>query len=783
MATNAFQALEDLQTAINNLNTIIQGGENDSVILDGESVPSVRKSIADAYDEIKAMVEGQLPYRYLADLVLFGEPAVDENGNYPLARVFDDGEDNGLYFYDGSAWVRSDYDPVGDLSLLVDDINARTDGIFDDVDNRTAGLESEELAPESGYVFAITDKTTKRALLAIRKSDGKIIGKFQVDGSSLSESLVEELFANSRAPITVPAHESRSVSVSTGVKTHRSDVAFAWVPFASYETYMISGVDDFSHQFRRRTLRPVANRYVGTWSPGLVQSSGELIRRIDHDDNLPDASDYNAGDYMVFRRRGGGSRDFGGTIGVLQQGDLLVSDGVDWIPQYAPTTDGASQIQAYGSWWRVSAAGWFSCVYYDVDDVILSFGGSYYKEFAKRMPGDWINWGEIDASVGVAPSSPLEESCWQVSSPGTIGGIELELDDWLIYMGGTFGVVKTEPVLTFPSGQPWVLNCYANANEWEARRPEKTGQVYFSAKTPVRLDDQSDYTDSVVLYGDSMTDYIKTDLAAAFGARPFYTADIGASLDDSEGNNSAGSQEILDLMRHDIRTGNRFSGQLHLSWLEQNGEHWETGAYVHAEMRELLTANSKRYVPITVLGRRQMTWDGSRLVCYWQESQFNNDSTGDGADLVLLNHAIREMFGDRYIDCRAELCDRTISTLIDPTYPGMTESEVATTYGVVPLSYYFNYSSVSWSPNDLTYIGTWNDTALPTGGSDLEYYIRTGEGGIDNNTDDVGHIIVNESGTWVEYTTAGSGVVHLSHGDGNAHLSAAIVEKINEWGY
>jgi hypothetical protein len=120
MATNAFQALADLQVAISNLNIIMRGGESDSVVLDGVSVPSVRKSIADAYGELSAMIDGQIPYETLVAAYAAGAPPVDSNNFHKLVRVLNDSnsDNNGIYYWSNGTFVKSPYNPSADAESL-----------------------------------------------------------------------------------------------------------------------------------------------------------------------------------------------------------------------------------------------------------------------------------------------------------------------------------------------------------------------------------------------------------------------------------------------------------------------------------------------------------------------------------------------------------------------------------------------------------------------------------------------------------------------------------------
>lgn len=112
--------------------SILLGDETESFTLDGEVIPSVKKSVKDNYDGIQAMVDGQIPYATLALAQAAGEPPTDASGNHKLYRVVGDptSDNNGLYYWDGSALVKSPYDPISAAQSYTD---AATDAAADDL--------------------------------------------------------------------------------------------------------------------------------------------------------------------------------------------------------------------------------------------------------------------------------------------------------------------------------------------------------------------------------------------------------------------------------------------------------------------------------------------------------------------------------------------------------------------------------------------------------------------------------------------------------------------------
>ncbi|EMY6610585.1 hypothetical protein ABCL16_002810 [Vibrio parahaemolyticus] len=82
----------------------------------GEVIQSIAKDIEDEWALISAMVQGRGAFATKADLLAAGAPPADK----PLAEVWKDGDNNGLYGWTGSAWERSDYDLYQTVSRLRD---------------------------------------------------------------------------------------------------------------------------------------------------------------------------------------------------------------------------------------------------------------------------------------------------------------------------------------------------------------------------------------------------------------------------------------------------------------------------------------------------------------------------------------------------------------------------------------------------------------------------------------------------------------------------------------
>ncbi|MGH5204570.1 hypothetical protein ACRFG2_25910, partial [Klebsiella pneumoniae] len=125
--------------------------------------------------------------------------------------------------------------------------------------------------------------------------------------------------------------------------------------------------------------------------------------------------------------------------------------------------------------------------------------------------------------------------------------------------------------------------------------------------------------------------------------------------------------------------------------------------------------------------------------------------------LYELGEWYRRIFPGRFFNVYQNMLSAATDA-IDPTFPGMTEKQVAVTYGVLPWSFFNGGSFTGFTTNDLVYKGTWSDTVLPTSGSSMDYYIRIGGG-------TVGNIIYNNGGVWSEKSIDRT---HLSNSGGLA---------------
>lgn len=126
-SNNFYQLVADHRQAIDWINQILKGGENDTVEMDGVLKPSITKDIADRWTAISAMVQGRAAYQTKSAL-----PSVPPEG-VVLAEVWadPDKENNGLYGWGGSSWEKSPFDTIQDLMEQKAEVSALQETLRD----------------------------------------------------------------------------------------------------------------------------------------------------------------------------------------------------------------------------------------------------------------------------------------------------------------------------------------------------------------------------------------------------------------------------------------------------------------------------------------------------------------------------------------------------------------------------------------------------------------------------------------------------------------------------
>ncbi|MFM7100349.1 MAG: hypothetical protein ACKO3N_04185, partial [Verrucomicrobiota bacterium] len=180
-------------------------------------------------------------------------------------------------------------------------------------------------------------------------------------------------------------------------------------------------------------------------------------------------------------------------------------------------------------------------------------------------------------------------------------------------------------------------------------------------------------------------------------------------------------------------------------------------------MADLAGARDNRIIWLSVIGQLVVTWNGNRFEAIQHESAFY----GWGG-IWELEQWYEAAFPGCLLNARQALIDGA-PTIPSLQFPGLTEAQAATTYGVLPLSFFRNLSTKPWTPASLTFRGYWSSAGLPSGGADGDYWLRTGNGF-------VGAVLVRWGGTWTEHTYD---VTHLTPA-GNAVLAQAFADFLTD---
>ncbi|MFM7101599.1 MAG: hypothetical protein ACKO3N_10550, partial [Verrucomicrobiota bacterium] len=259
---------------------------------------------------------------------------------------------------------------------------------------------------------------------------------------------------------------------------------------------------------------------------------------------------------------------------------------------------------------------------------------------------------------------------------------------------------------------------------------------------------------SVVLWGDSMVAAggLRTAIAALLAPRVF----LGVSYP------GATSGQILARLRQEVEGANTFRGWIHAFFHGTNN--LEDADQVRSDalaLAELAGAPDHRVLWLSVIGQLAMGWNGNRLVGLQHEPAFQ----GLGA-IQDLERWYETNFPGSLLNCRQVLIDGAPS-IPSLHFPGLTEAEAAATYGVLPLSFYLDLTTQPWTPADLTFRGYWRDPGRPDGGTDGDYWLRTGNGR-------TGALLVRWGGIWTEHV---HDLTHLTPA-GNAVLARAFVRLL-----
>ncbi|HID4428803.1 hypothetical protein [Klebsiella pneumoniae] len=622
-----------------------------------------------------------------------------------------------------------------------------------------------DLDPDTGYVSVDYDPVTKR-MSSYVTTDGDVfisrllLGDDIVRFSTLTEDVQNKIIAHPQDVVDARPDATRSTLSEIAVRTNARDGS-AWSPLPSHVCKAAFGINGTGTAIEYRQasgLLFTGKARAGVFTPGAVPSLTKKGRFLTTAVTTPTGT-FAVGDYYsyeAYNTNGNLSETLPGTWGSqsLYCGDNLVWNGTEFVIQRGP---GTGVIKIADSWYEVTAAGTFNGMALQAGDKLLYTG--LQTAGGASMTPRWVLLssasdalvyaGEFAPASGY-PASPLRNSVYQASAAGTISGNSFSAGDYALWDGSAWIRIAGQASVTVAAGSSISLRCSQNSDEWEIRRSDKSyGPVGVRLKAQVMTTIRKSLGSKLLLIGDSLFgsgnsgNQILSEVSVPGEVRSY-----GGSTSD----------QVLGMLKQEILVnGDNYAGQVICFWHGQNNQPTIdlNAAQIRQdsiEMAALVGARDARYIFLTIMGQRTETWNGSRIVVQQHEDQFAKTGV-----LYELCEWYRRMFPGRWFNVYQNML-AAATDAIDPTFPGMTEKQVASTYGVLPWSFFNGGSFTGFTTNDLVYKGTWSDTVLPTGGSSMDYYIRIGGG-------TVGNIIYNNGGVWSEKSIDRT---HLSNSGGLA---------------
>lgn len=622
------------------------------------------------------------------------------------------------------------------------------------------------LPASSGYVWGLRDKNTQKYALRVAVNGSidaplLIIGKGVITVDNLSESLKSAFLPFSQDVVDVMPSAIRSSVADITTRTNDKDGS-AWSQLAPHICRSLYGINNtgVTIEYRPSFGLKIAGKAKGNaFSPGPVHSTSRRGRLTSPVISTPTGT-FVAGDYYSYEAYNTNSGVSETTPGVWEGqnvylGDLLVYDGSGWIIQRSP---GSGAARKPDTWYDVTTDGVFAGMSLKTGDKLLFLtlqtagGGFLQPQYASVNAGSdlFFYGGEFTPANGL-PESNLKNVIYQAAAAGTVGTDNYLAGDYAIYDGTAWVHISNSASVSVVAGQSISIRCTGNADEWEFRRADK-----ISTAVGIRLNAQVESImktglgKKLLLIGDSMlgSGSSGSTILAATG-RTGEVRSYGGSTSD----------QVLGMLKQEIMSwGDRWAGQVIVACHGQNNQP-KTDANASQireaslQMAALAGARDIRCLFLTIMGQRESIWSDGRLVFPQHENQFAK--TGYLYELT-------EWYGRIMPGRFAVMYDIMLSAAtdsVDPTFPELTEKEVAENYGVLPWSF-FNNSVLPGGllTSDIRYMGAWNTAGLPTGGSHKDYYLRTGAG-------TVGNLLVNNDGTWSEVSID---ITHMSQAGGRA---------------
>jgi len=517
----------------------------------------------------------------------------------------------------------------------------------------------------------------------------------------------------------------------------------------SVETPYLKGVNDTGTD-----IQIVANgamvirgkRYRGTFDPnaaGVSSGTAGTIGLVDKGvygnfatNSYPALPVLAAGEFVTVD---------GGTVAgaitrngiTFKHGDLIVGlAGGGYAVQAAPG-DGSFVIDDF---WNVTANGIFAGVQYYAGQRIYfngtqTAGGPRYARFMPSKAGEYYYMGSCTSSA-FAPVSPLLGDIYDSTFAGTItaSNINVAIGDFVFYLGG-WGIHEGK-MKTIVSGQAFHLPC-RDASEYSIRRADKSNVSVTLKAYGQRGTVSQRALDEIHAISDSMlgTNGMATKLATLTGRTVTLNSYGGSTF-----------EEELRMMYYNIMLkGDPNKGKTVIVMGGQNNGTDVTSIKRAAFMIDkIIGSRQKRVLYLSFTGTQTATHNGTRIVVANAEQAYGTNGL-DGTNFIAeVEQFYRNAFPLQFVNCRQIMLDAAVGrTTIDLRFPGMTEAQVAATYRIPPKSF-FNEAAGKPNKSLCNYLGLWTSAALPTGGNDNDYYLRTANGVVGNE-------IIKVAGVWTEF--------------------------------
>jgi len=605
---------------------------------------------------------------------------------------------------------------------------------FDIQTNNQFGLDLDE---RSGFLYAITNNSNQ--ILFGITNKGRIYGNIDLSGLPPASISADKLSSDVTKYLTFGNVNDKDFSDTDddGYHTYETDVIVQLTKGTLFERFpfikskLLNGVNStgVSLDFRRRIPVSIKGKsYRGTFGIDPTINGTTYIDYVSPTRALPSTTGRVEGDYYRVNSTNAAAFTVTGSLTVYR-GDLIVYNGSAFVVKPGPfrtltaLPDDFVVVTTAGTWEGTS---------YDIGDKmhvtgVQSLNSEDFYFLTKPKQGDLFYRGEFDPAT-LTPANIGDGDLYQASAAGTFNGLTFAVGDYLIRRSGVWGYIKNNTVTTVPNGSYFHFDV-RNAADIEVRRTDKAATLT-NVVASVRVNqEQVPYREELRVWGDSMSSPFGSHFAT-YSPRTMKVTPMGGAT----------SYEVLSMVKREVLINQDDDGKVFVFVHgTNNGFDYQQTINAALEMTNLVGSRTRRYIHVSPFGSRDAVWNGTRLVAT------NQEQAKAGTNYVALTEKwYQKTMPKHFFNFRLQMATKVDAT-VDPQNPGMTEAQVYETYGTLPLSWFFDYPAAGFLPNQLNYVGTWTSTTLPTGGNNLDYYIRTA-----NAT--IGNLIVNRAGIWVEYS-------------------------------